>query len=60
MSVVGGGRGVMEMGNIELRAVIKPTFVAFEANMLTITPPRLPDVATGKEIYRQDSRGRLL
>ena len=36
----------MKMGNIAPRAGIKPTCLAFWASMLTITPPRLPDVIT--------------
>ena len=36
--------GVIEMGNIAPRAVVEPTSLALGANMLTITPPRLPDI----------------
>ena len=36
--------GVMKMGNNLARAGIKPTSLALWANVLTITPPRLPDV----------------
>ena len=33
-----------KMGNIKPRAGIKCTSLAFRVHMLTITPPRLPDV----------------
>ena len=36
----------MKMGNIAFRVGIEPTSLAFSANMLTITPPSLPDVRT--------------
>ena len=35
--------GVIKMGNIVPRTGIKPTFLA---HMLTLTPPRMPDVTT--------------
>ena len=38
--------GVMKMGNIAPRAGIEPTSLAFQARLLTIIPPRLPDVTT--------------
>ena len=38
--------GVMEMGNIVLRVGIELTSLAFQASVLTITPPRLCDVTT--------------
>ena len=40
------GMGVMKMGNTVPRAGIKPTSLAFCANVLTITQHRLPDVTT--------------
>ena len=36
--------GVMKMGNIAPRDEIEPTPPAFWTSMLTITPPRLPDI----------------
>ena len=36
----------VKMGNIVPRAGINPTSLAPHASMLTITPPRFPDVAT--------------
>ena len=38
--------GVMKMGNIVPRSGIRLTSLAFQASVLTITPPRLPDVPT--------------
>ena len=38
--------GVMEMGNIVPRAEIKPTSLAFQPSVLTITPHQLPEVST--------------
>ena len=38
--------GVMKMGNIVHRVGIKPTSLEFRASVTTITPCRLPDVAT--------------
>ena len=38
--------GVMKMGTIVSRVGIEPTSLAFQANVLTITPPRLSDVTT--------------
>ena len=38
--------GVMKMGNIVPRVVIKTTSLAFGVSLLIITPPRLPDVTT--------------
>ena len=35
---------MMKMGNIAHRAGIEPIYIAFQASMLTITPPRPPDV----------------
>ena len=35
----------MKIGNIMPRVGIEPTSLAFQAIVLTITPPRLPDVA---------------
>ena len=35
---------VIKMGNIAHREGIEPTFIAFQAGVLTITPPRLHDV----------------
>ena len=35
----------MKTGNIALRVGIESTSPAFQANVLTITPPRLPDVS---------------
>ena len=35
---------VMKMGNSVPRAAIKPTSLAFQASVLTITPPMLHDV----------------
>ena len=37
---------VMKMRNIVPSAGIEPTSLAFQASVLTITPPRLPDVTT--------------
>ena len=34
--------GVTKMGNIVPRAAIEPTFLAFQANVLSITPCRFP------------------
>ena len=34
--------GVMKMGNIMPKAGIKPTSLAFQGSVLTITPHRLP------------------
>ena len=36
----------MKMGNIALRAGVEPESLAFQANVLTISPPRLPVVTT--------------
>ena len=36
--------GVMKMGNIAPRVGIRPPFLAVWASVLTITPPKLPDV----------------
>ena len=36
--------GVMTMGNIQPRVGTEPTSLAFHTNVLTITPPKLPDV----------------
>ena len=38
--------GVMKVGNIVPRVGIEPTSLAFQANVLIITPHRLPDVIT--------------
>ena len=38
--------GVMKMGNNAYNVRIEPTSHAFGASVLTITPPRLPDVTT--------------
>ena len=38
--------GLATMGNIAPRAGIEPTSLAFRVSLLTITPLRLPDVAT--------------
>ena len=38
--------GVMKKGNIVPKAGIEPTFLVFCASVVTITPPRLPDVTT--------------
>ena len=38
--------GVMKMGNIAPRTGIEPTPFAFWASVLTITPPRLPNITT--------------
>ena len=38
--------GVMKMGNIAYRVKIESTSLAFQVIVLTITPPRLPDVTT--------------
>ena len=34
----------MKMGNIVSKVGIEPTSLAFHASVLTISPPRLPDV----------------
>ena len=36
----------MKMGNIAYKAGTEPTSLAFQANVLTVPPPRLPDVTT--------------
>ena len=36
----------MKTGNIEPRAVIEPTSLALWASVLTILPPRIPDVTS--------------
>ena len=36
--------GVMKMGNIVPTVGIEPTSLAFQASVLTITPPRFPHV----------------
>ena len=36
----------MKMRNIVPRVGIEPTSLAFQANLLTISPPRIPDVTT--------------
>ena len=38
--------GVVKKGNIVLKARIKPRFLVFRDSVLTITPPRFPDVTT--------------
>ena len=38
--------GVIQKRNIVPKARIKPTYLAFWASVLTITPPRLVDVTT--------------
>ena len=38
--------GVMKMGNIATRVGTEPTYLAFWPSVLTISPPRLPDVTT--------------
>ena len=38
--------GVMKMGNIAPRVEIKVASLAFQASVLAITSPRLPDVTT--------------
>ena len=40
------GHSTNVMGSAMPRAGIKPTSLAFWASVLTITPPRLPDVIT--------------
>ena len=51
--------GVMKMGNIVLRAGIECTSLAFWANVLTITPHRLPDVTT-TPVYAAPCLGQLI
>ena len=36
--------GMMQMGNIAPRAGIEPNSIAFQACMLTTSPPKLPDI----------------
>ena len=44
--------GVMATGNIASRVGIEPTFLAFQASVLIISPSRPPDVnTTGNYIY---------
>ena len=38
--------GVVHVGNIAHRAGIEPTYLAFRAGVLIITPSRLPEVTT--------------
>ena len=38
--------GVVKMENIAPRMGIKPTSLAFQARVVTVTPPGLPDVIT--------------
>ena len=38
--------GMMKMENIPPKVGIEPTSIAFQASVLTITPPRLPDGTT--------------
>ena len=47
--IMGTATSVVEGMNTEdiaPRAGIEPTYLAFQANVLMITPPRLPDVTT--------------